>query len=384
MPARRGHLAPLVGLGWDVGLPLVGYYALHLLGASDWTALLAGALAAGLRLVWVAVAHRRMTWFGALMLAVFGIGLLLALVGGDPRFVLVEGLVHHRRGRRRLPAEPARAAPADLLGLPVVAAHRGRRAGRDVGHRARRAAHLPGRRGRLGRRPDRRGRGAGADDLRAAGRRRRRRLHRAPDRGLHRCSGCGTPSTSSGPAAVSSRPAVSRPPRAARATTAPSRPRPRTGARRTPPPAARRAGRRVPGLRVERGHRRAQPLELGLAVLRDPGEQQPRVGRLEALDQEHPQDGLVAHASRRRRVEQPAPQLGAPRVGEAVGLRVRGPPSTRRRPGRRRPSSPAPGRCWCARPARRSARGRPRTAGSGRTRWPGPRRAARAGRGAGT
>lgn len=88
--ARRGHLAPLIGLGWDVGLPLVGYYALHLLGASDWTALLAGALAAGLRLVWVAVRDRRTTWFGALMLAVFGIGLLLALVGGDPRFVLVK------------------------------------------------------------------------------------------------------------------------------------------------------------------------------------------------------------------------------------------------------------------------------------------------------
>lgn len=84
------RLGPLVGLAWDVGLPLVTYYALHALGVSDWTALLAATLAAGVRLVWVAVRSRRVTWFGAVMLAVFGIGLALAFVGGDPRFLVVK------------------------------------------------------------------------------------------------------------------------------------------------------------------------------------------------------------------------------------------------------------------------------------------------------
>lgn len=78
------------GLIWDIGLPLAGYYALHLLGASDWVALLVATLAAGLRLVWVALRDRQVTWFAAVMLAVFGLGLALAFVGGDPRFLLLK------------------------------------------------------------------------------------------------------------------------------------------------------------------------------------------------------------------------------------------------------------------------------------------------------
>ena len=87
---RRPGLKNFSGLLWDVGAPLVGYYALHLLGASDWVALLVATLAAGLRLVWVAVRSREITWFAAVMLAVFGLGLALAFVGGDPRFLLVK------------------------------------------------------------------------------------------------------------------------------------------------------------------------------------------------------------------------------------------------------------------------------------------------------
>jgi len=37
------------GLAWDVGLPLSAYYLLHLVGATDWVALLAGTLARVLR-----------------------------------------------------------------------------------------------------------------------------------------------------------------------------------------------------------------------------------------------------------------------------------------------------------------------------------------------
>ena len=87
---RPAGLKNFSGLLWDVGAPLIGYYALHLLGASDWVALLVATLAAGLRLAWVAVRSREITWFAAVMLAVFGLGLALAFVGGDPRFLLVK------------------------------------------------------------------------------------------------------------------------------------------------------------------------------------------------------------------------------------------------------------------------------------------------------
>jgi len=86
----RAGLRQLAGLLWDVGVPLVGYYVLHALGASDWVALLVATVAAGLRLVWVAVRTREVTWFAAVMLAVFGLGLALAFVGGDARFLLIK------------------------------------------------------------------------------------------------------------------------------------------------------------------------------------------------------------------------------------------------------------------------------------------------------
>ena len=59
------------GLAWDVGLPLVAYYALHLLGASDWVALLTASFAAALRIVWAAVRDRRLNLFAVVMLVVF-------------------------------------------------------------------------------------------------------------------------------------------------------------------------------------------------------------------------------------------------------------------------------------------------------------------------
>ena len=88
--STAGRFGPLLGLAWDVGLPLVGYYGMHALGASDWAALLVATGLAGVRLLWVFARNRRVTWFGAVMLAVFGIGLVLAVVGGDPRFILLK------------------------------------------------------------------------------------------------------------------------------------------------------------------------------------------------------------------------------------------------------------------------------------------------------
>lgn len=80
----------MLGLVFDIGLPLGAYYTLHALGASDWAALLAATAVAGLRLVVVAVWTRRVSWFAAIMLGLFGVGLALAFVGGEPRFVLLK------------------------------------------------------------------------------------------------------------------------------------------------------------------------------------------------------------------------------------------------------------------------------------------------------
>jgi hypothetical protein len=83
----------LRGLGWDVGLPLVGYYALHVLGAADWPALLVATGLAAVRIVWVAVRERSLNLFATVMLVVFGMGVLLAFVSGDARFLLLKNSI---------------------------------------------------------------------------------------------------------------------------------------------------------------------------------------------------------------------------------------------------------------------------------------------------
>ena len=89
-PYTTGLATVVRGLAWDIGLPLVTYYGLHLLGASDWAALLAATAAAGVRLGWVALRDRMLNLFAMVMLVVFGIGLVLALVSGDARFLLLK------------------------------------------------------------------------------------------------------------------------------------------------------------------------------------------------------------------------------------------------------------------------------------------------------
>jgi hypothetical protein len=78
------------GLAWDVGLPVVTYYALHLLGAGDWVALLSATLVAAARVALVAVRDHSLNAFGLLMVIVFGLGLVLSFVTGDPRFLLLK------------------------------------------------------------------------------------------------------------------------------------------------------------------------------------------------------------------------------------------------------------------------------------------------------
>ena len=101
------------GLAWDVGLPVAAYYALHLAGATDWVALLAATAVAAARTLWGVVRHRTLNQFATVMLLVYGIGLLLAFVSGDPRMLLLKSslvtaavgavfLVTAIRGRRPL------------------------------------------------------------------------------------------------------------------------------------------------------------------------------------------------------------------------------------------------------------------------------------------
>ena len=83
----------LRGMAWDVGLPVVGYYALHLAGVSDLVALLVASLLAAVRIAWVAVRERELNPFATVMLVLFGLGLVLALVSGDPRFLLLKNSI---------------------------------------------------------------------------------------------------------------------------------------------------------------------------------------------------------------------------------------------------------------------------------------------------
>jgi hypothetical protein len=85
--------AMLRGLAADVGLPLLGYYVLHFLGVADWPALLAATALAAVRIVWVAVRERSLNLFATVMLVVFGLGVVLALVSGDARFLLLKNSI---------------------------------------------------------------------------------------------------------------------------------------------------------------------------------------------------------------------------------------------------------------------------------------------------
>lgn len=87
------RMGPLVGLLWDAGIPVIGFYFLRLQGASDWSALLAATLLAAGRVFWVALRTRRITWFAAVMMLVFGVGLGLAFLIGDPRLMLAKNSV---------------------------------------------------------------------------------------------------------------------------------------------------------------------------------------------------------------------------------------------------------------------------------------------------
>lgn len=80
----------LPSLARDIAVPTGAYYLLHALGASDVTALLAGAVVSGTIVVAEAVRARKLDVFSAFMLGVFAVGLIGSLVSGDPRFMVAK------------------------------------------------------------------------------------------------------------------------------------------------------------------------------------------------------------------------------------------------------------------------------------------------------
>lgn len=82
--------SPLIGLAWDIGLPLAGFYGMRLVGVDEYLALLTGTVLAAVRTAWVAWRHRDFDAFAAFLALVLGSGLVLAFITGDPVFLLVK------------------------------------------------------------------------------------------------------------------------------------------------------------------------------------------------------------------------------------------------------------------------------------------------------
>ncbi|MFG6199413.1 VC0807 family protein [Nonomuraea sp. JJY05] len=73
---------------WDVLPPVAAYYALRALGVSEHFALLGASLTGFVRAVQVGIRERRLDGFAAFMCLIFGLGLALAFLTGDERFML--------------------------------------------------------------------------------------------------------------------------------------------------------------------------------------------------------------------------------------------------------------------------------------------------------
>ncbi|KAA0024462.1 VC0807 family protein [Antrihabitans cavernicola] len=89
MTPQKVPTAMFKGLFWDIGLVLIAYYGLRIAGADEYVALLAATVIAGLRVVIVAMRERTLDLFAGFLLAVFGIGLILAVITHDPSLALM-------------------------------------------------------------------------------------------------------------------------------------------------------------------------------------------------------------------------------------------------------------------------------------------------------
>jgi uncharacterized membrane protein len=84
----RSRSAVLRILLLDVAPPLVGYYGLRALGASEYVALLTATVLSGLKVTYDAVKARRLDPFACYLLLTFGLSLAVALITTDPKLIL--------------------------------------------------------------------------------------------------------------------------------------------------------------------------------------------------------------------------------------------------------------------------------------------------------
>lgn len=84
------HKAMFVSLFLDIGLSIVAYYGLRMLGFDQYVALLGGTVVAGLRTVYVAVKARKLDGFAVFMMGTFGVSLGLSFLTGDAHFLLLK------------------------------------------------------------------------------------------------------------------------------------------------------------------------------------------------------------------------------------------------------------------------------------------------------
>ncbi|MEV0231739.1 VC0807 family protein [Nonomuraea sp. NPDC050786] len=82
---NRSLIKVVVG---DVLPSIAVYYALRVLGASEYVALPAAAATGVVRAAYVGIRERKLDGFAAFMGLIFGLGLALAFVTGDERFLL--------------------------------------------------------------------------------------------------------------------------------------------------------------------------------------------------------------------------------------------------------------------------------------------------------
>ncbi|WP_067687558.1 VC0807 family protein [Nocardia jejuensis] len=79
-------LAPTIR---DIAVPVVAYFGLHALGASDFTALLAGAVVSGVMVLTGVIQARKIDAMGVIVLGGFAVGLIGSLISGDARTLIV-------------------------------------------------------------------------------------------------------------------------------------------------------------------------------------------------------------------------------------------------------------------------------------------------------
>ncbi|HEY9290175.1 MAG TPA: VC0807 family protein [Microlunatus sp.] len=90
MNERKMILSIVRVLFLDAGLAVGAYLVARGLGAGLFAALLVGTIVAGLRAGYVIIRRHQVDAFSLFMIATFGIGLVLTLISGSPRFLLAK------------------------------------------------------------------------------------------------------------------------------------------------------------------------------------------------------------------------------------------------------------------------------------------------------